>query len=140
MNIKKVLEYDYNYAEYIVSDGGSDNDKELKCVCMSVPLSDGREPTIGLEITRICAFSVDELVINKIIKETEKQDSISKHLYNPLGYKLKGRVLDSNQSIVGIFNYKIDLEYDYPDGLGKDFKDGDYVEFSVDRLDCFIAD
>lgn len=136
MHIKKVLEYDYNYAKYIVSDGNN----ELKCVCMSVPLSDGIEPRIGLEITKICAFCVNELIINKITKEKDKKDSISKHLFNPLGYKLKGRVLNSNQSIIEVFNYKIDLGYDYPDGLGKDFKDGDYVEFSVDRLDCIIKD
>ena len=136
MYIKKVIEYTYNYAEYIVTDGNN----ELKCVCMSVPLSDGSEPTIGSEITKICAFCVDELIINKIIKEKDKQDSISKLLFNPLGYKLKGRVLNSNQSIVEIFTYKIDLGYEYPDGLGEDFKDGDYVEFSVDRLDCFLKE
>ena len=136
MHIKKVLEYNYNYAKYIVSDGHN----ELKCVCMTVPLPDGREPTIGLEITKICPFSVDGLIINKITKEKGKKDSISKLLFNPLGYKLKGRVLDSNQSTVEIFNYKIDLEYDYPEGLGEDFKDGDYVEFLVDRLDCIIKD
>ena len=136
MHIKKVIEYTYNYAEYIVTDGNN----ELKCVCMSVPLSDGRDPTIGLEITKISAFSVDELIINKIIKEKDKKDSISNFLFNPFGYKLKGRVLNSNQSIIEVFNYKIDLGYDYPDGLGKDFKDGDYVEFSVDRLDCIIKD
>ena len=136
MHIKKVIEYTYNYAKYIVTDGNN----ELKCVCMSVPLTDGREPTIGLEITKICAFSVNELIINRITKEKYKKDSISKLLFNPLGYKLKGRVLNSNQSIVEIFSFKIDLGYDYPNGLGEDFKDGDYVEFSVDRLDCFIKE
>ena len=40
MHIKKVLEYDYNYAQYIVTDGRND----VKCVCMSVPLPNGKKP------------------------------------------------------------------------------------------------
>lgn len=134
MHIKKVLEYVYNYAEYIVTDGNN----ELKCVCMSVPLPDGREPKSGLEITKIYAFNVEKVIIKKIIKEKDMKDSITKPLFDPLGYKLKGRVIDSNKSVVEIFDFKIDLEYDYPDGLGEEFKNGDYVEFSVDRLDCII--
>lgn len=134
MHIKKVLEYVYNYAEYIVTDGNN----ELKCVCMSVPLPDGREPKSGLEVTKIYAFDVEKVIIKKIIKEKDTKDSITKPLFDPLGYKLKGRVIDSNKSVVEIFDFKIDLEYDYPDGLGEEFKNGDYVEFSVDRLDCII--
>ena len=49
MHIKKVLEYDYNYAQYIVTDGRND----VKCVCMSVPLPNGKKPESGLEITKI---------------------------------------------------------------------------------------
>ena len=44
MHIKKVLEYDYNYAQYIVTDGRND----VKCVCMSVPLPNGKKPESGL--------------------------------------------------------------------------------------------
>lgn len=134
MKIKKVLEYAYNYAKYIVTDGNND----LKCVCMSVPLPDGKEPKSGLEITRIYAFSVKGVIIKKVIKNKDMQDSITKLLFNPLGYKLKGKVADSNKSVVQIFGFRIDLEYDYTDGFGEDFKNGDYVEFLVDRLDCII--
>ena len=35
MYIKEVLKYDWNYAEYIVTDGKYD----LKCMCESVPFS-----------------------------------------------------------------------------------------------------
>ena len=134
MHIKKVIEYDYNYAQYLVTDGKND----VKCVCMSVPLPNGRKPERGLEITKIYAFSVDGVVVNKIIEEKNMRDEIKKELFDSLGYKLKGRILDSNNSIVQVFNFEIDLEYDYPDGLGEEFKNGDYVEFSVDRLDCII--
>ncbi len=134
MYIKKVLEYDYNYAQYIVTDGRND----VKCVCMSVPLPNGRKPESGLEITKIYAFSVEGVIVKKIIEEENMRDEIIKPLLDSLGYKLKGRILDSNKAIVQVFNFEIDLEYDYPDGMGKDFKNGDYVELSVDRLDCII--
>ena len=136
MHIKKVLEYDYNYAQYLVTDGRND----VKCVCMSVPLPNGRKPESGLEITKIYAFSVEGVVINKIIEEKNMRDEIIKPLFDSQGYKLKGRILDSDKSIVQVFNFEIDLEYDYPDGMGFDFKNGDYVELSVDRLDCIIKD
>ena len=134
MHIKKVLEYDYNYAQYLVTDGRND----VKCVCMSVPLPNGRKPESGLEITKIYAFSVEGVVINKIIEEKNMRDEIIKPLFDSQGYKLKGRILDSDKSIVQVFNFEIDLEYDYPDGLGEEFKNGEYVELSVDRLDCII--
>lgn len=134
MHIKKVLEYDYNYAEYIVTDGRND----VKCVCMSVPLPNGKKPKSGLEITKIYAFSVKGVILKKIIEEKNRRDEIIKSLFKSLGYKLKGRILDSNKAIVQVFNFEIDLEYDYPDGLGDEFKNGEYVELSVDRLDCII--
>lgn len=61
MRIKKVLEYDYNYAEYIVTDGINN----VKCVCMSVPLPNGRKPESGLNITKIYAFSVEGVILKK---------------------------------------------------------------------------
>ena len=134
MHIKKVLEYAYNYAQYLVTDGNV----ELKCVCMSVPLPDGREPTSGLKIEKIYAFSVDGVIIKKVIKVKDMKESIVKSSFNPLAYKFKGRVLDSSKAIIQIFGFKIELEHDYPNGLGDNLKNGDYVEFSVDRLDCVI--
>lgn len=134
MHIKKVLEYNYNYAQYIVTDGKN----EVKCVCLSVPLPDGKKPESGLSITKIYAFSVDGVIIKKIVNEKDMKYSIIKASFDPLGYKLKGRIIDSSKAIVQIFNFEIDLEYDYPDGLSEDFKNGDYVSFLVDRLDCII--
>lgn len=134
MHIKKVLKYDYNYAQYIVTDGRND----VKCVCMSVPLPNGKKPESGLEITKIFAFSVEGVILKKVIEKKNMRDEIIKPLFDSLGYKLKGRILDSNKAIVQVFNFEIDLEYDYPDGLGDEFKNGEYVELSVDRLDCII--
>lgn len=134
MYIKKVVEYDYNYAQYIVTDGKHD----VECVCASVPLPNEKEPECGWEISKIYAFSVKGVIVKKITKENNMRDQIIKSLFNPLGYKLKGRILDSNNAIVQVYNFKIDLTDDYPDGMGEDFRNDDYVEFSVDRLDCII--
>lgn len=134
MYIKKILEYSYSYAEYIVSDGSN----ELRCVCASVPLPNDREPQCGMEITKIFAFCVNDIVIGKIIDKKEMRDSISKTKKKFLGYKIKGRVLDANFSIIEVFDFKISLEYFYPDGLDATYKNGDYIEFFVDRFDCVI--
>ena len=134
MHIKKVLEYNYNYAQYIVTDGKND----VKCVCMSVPLPNEKKPERGLKITKIYAFSVEGVMLKKVIEEKNMKDEIIQPLFDSLGYKLKGRILDANKAIVQVFNFQIDLEYDYPNGFGEDFKNGEFVELSVDRLDCII--
>lgn len=134
MYIKEIIEYSYSYAAYIVSDGTH----ELNCMCLSVPLPNGREPRCGLEITNIFAFCVDHIVINKIADKQQMKDSISKAKKSFFGYKLKGRIIDVECSIVEIFNFKISLAYDFPHGLGKEYRKGEYIEFMTDRLDCAI--
>ena len=69
---------------------------------------------------------------------TPRPSSITKSLLGPLGYKIKGRIFDSKKAIIKVYNYIINLENDYPNGFEEDFKNGDHVEFSVDRLDCVI--
>ena len=44
--IKHILEYDYNYAEYIVTDGKYD----IVCMCFSVPLENNNDPKIGMKV------------------------------------------------------------------------------------------
>ena len=67
MYIKKILEYDYNYANYMVSDGFN----EVKCFCMSVPLPNDREPQVGMEVLKIHAFTVNKLEIMKVLEEKD---------------------------------------------------------------------
>jgi|GEM_PF-5936305 len=136
MYIEKVLEYAYNYAEYIVSDGK----KQLRCVCMSVPLQDGQEPQRNMIISKIYAFSAcdDVIVIKKVTQNLQNCDRIKKRLFDPLGYELRGRVLDANNSIIGVFGFEIHLTDHYPNGLPVQFANGDYVEFYASRLDCEI--
>ena len=52
MKIKRILEYDYNYAEYIVTDGKYD----IVCMCLSVPLENDNEPKIWMKVENLYAF------------------------------------------------------------------------------------
>ncbi len=46
MEINHILEYDYNYAEYIVTDGKYD----IVCMCLSVPLENNNDLKIGMKV------------------------------------------------------------------------------------------
>ena len=54
-------------------------------------------------------------------------------------YNLCGIVVYSKKSIIKVFDFVIDLSNDYPNGFDTLIKDGDYVEFEVDRIDCTLA-
>ena len=134
MYITKILEYSYNYADYIVSDGV----KELKCMCISVPLPDDKEPQIGMEVLRIYAFAVNRIDIIKITNEKQKNYKISNQIFSYFKYKLRGKIIDCKQAIVQVFDFTIRLEWEYPNGFSEEFQNGDFIEFEVDRLDCEI--
>ena len=61
MKISKINEYSYSYADYQVSDG----DKEIRCVCNSVPLPNGLEPQIGMPIKMLYAFCFEDILIKE---------------------------------------------------------------------------
>lgn len=122
MYIKKVVEYVYNYAEYIVTDGHYD----VRAICMSVPLPDGLEPKVGMEITELYVFNINEQIIKKI--ETNKQ--LIKHK-SGLSYKIIGKVI--NSSMIEVFDFKFSF---YDELIG--YNPGDYVEVIADRLDCIV--
>ena len=134
MYIKKILEYNYNYANYMVSDGN----KEVKCLCLSVPLPNDREPQVGMEVLKIYAFTVNKLEIMKVLKEKDKNFYISKTPLIGFDYKIKARIVDCKKAVVEVFNFTISLEFEYENGFSEDFKNGDFIEFEVDRLDCKI--
>lgn len=134
MYIKKILEYNYNYANYMVSDGVN----ELKCLCLSVPLPDNMEPKEGMEVLKIYAFTVNKLEIMKVLKEKDKKYYISKTPLIGFDYKIRARIVDCKKAIVEVFNFIISLEFEYENGFSEDFINGDFIEFEVDRLDCEI--
>ena len=49
MKIKQILEYDYNYAEYIITDGKY----YIVCMCLSVPLRNNKVPKIDMKIEKL---------------------------------------------------------------------------------------
>ncbi len=130
MFIKNVITYDYNYAEYIVSDGEND----VICMCLSVPLPNNQEPKQDMEISSIYAFSYKDINI-QIISMNEKE-MIQHTSY--FGYKLRAKVFDASQALVIIGKLIISLENYFVDGFPKNITDGVYIQFDVDRLDCII--
>ncbi len=132
MEIKHILEYDYNYAEYMVTDGKYD----VICMCMSVPLENNTEPKTGMKVGKIYTFSINNPIVLKI--SDSNQCYIQKDPRDHFEYKLCGIVVDSIKAIIRVFDFVIDLINDYPNGFDAMIKNGDYIEFCVDRLDCEI--
>ena len=133
MVIKKVLKYDYNYAEYVVTDGNYN----LICMCLSVPLSDNKVPQVGMLIENIFAFTISDTIRLTISKNKKHFIQKEKKYFK---YKVCGNVVDSRKSLIRIFDFIVSLEFSYPDVLPTIFKNNDYVEFEVDRFDCTILD
>lgn len=132
MEIKHILEYDYNYAEYIVTDGKYD----MVCMCLSVPLENNNEPEVGMKVESLYAFSYKDTI--KLNVSDGNKCYIQKNPKNYFKYKLCGIVADSKNAIVKVFDFIIDLKKDYPTGFDTTIKKGDYVEFEVDRIDCTL--
>ena len=129
MKISKIIEYSYSYAEYQVSDG----DKEIRCVCNSVPLPNGLEPQIGMPIKMLYAFCLEDILIRK-------DQSANGHKITKLGkygfqYEIVGTILHKKKSLIKVFDFIISLEYFYPNGIS-DFEEGDIVSIIIDRIDC----
>lgn len=133
MEIKHILEYDYNYAEYIVTDGKYD----IVCMCLSVPLENNKDPKIGMRVESLYTFSYNGSIILKVSNANKcyiKRDQKKYFKYN-----LCGIVVHSKKSVIKVFDFIIDLSNDYPNGFDTIIKEGDYVEFEVDRIDCKLA-
>lgn len=135
MFIKKVICYDYSYAEYIVSDGTY----ELLCMDLSVPLPNNQEPLQGMTISNIFVFSFDDMIqCKKICENNKKLDLIIKDKNNYFRYILRAHIVDLEKAIVELYDFQISLENYLPNGFDSTFCKGDYIEFIADRLDCMI--
>ena len=129
MKISKINEYSYSYAEYQVSDG----DKEIRCVCNSVPLPNGLEPQIGMPIKMLYAFCFEDILI-------KEEKSANCHKITKIGkygfqYEIVGTILNKMNSLIKVFDFTISLEYFYPNGIS-DFEEGDIVSIIIDRIEC----
>lgn len=133
MVIKQILEYNFNYAEYVVTDGNYD----LICMCLSVPLANNKEPKPGMRIGSIFAFSYSDTIQLNVSKNRNCFIQKDKGYFE---YKVCGNIVDCEKSLIKVFDFIISLEFSYPDGLPSMFNNNDYVEFQVDRLDCTILE
>lgn len=129
MKIKEILEFDYNYAKYIVTDGNYD----IVCICLSVPLPNNEVPLRGMEVEMIYPFTFDPIDIK--INRNKKEFLIQKKKSN-LEYFLRGIILNKEKAIVKIENFVICLEKDFEEGFNDRYQIGEFIEFKVDRLDC----
>lgn len=129
MHIKKILKFDFNYAEYIVTDGNYD----VICLCLSVPLPNNDVPVKGMEVEMIYSFTFDtiDIRINNDKKEflIQKKDS-------HFEYNLRGMIINKERALVKIESFVICLEKDFEEGFNDQYQIGDFIEFRVDRLDC----
>lgn len=133
MLIKNVLEYDYNYAEYLITDGLFD----LRCMCVSVPLSNGKVPVPGMEVAGIDVFSFTKTIIKKIDSDKEKRYLITKEK-GAFEYLLRGEIIDRNKALVKIEGFTLSLNNDFESGFPDGYSEGEYIEFKADRLDVTL--
>ena len=129
VKIIKIYEYSYSYAEYQVSDGN----REIRCICNSVPLPDDLEPQVGMPVKLLYAFCYNNLFIKKV--SSTSCHKIKKRAEYFFGYEIIGTVLNKKASLIKAFDFIISLEYFYPDGI-TDFEEGDVVLIVADRMEC----
>lgn len=135
MNIKEVIKYNINYAEYIVTDGEND----LICMCLSVPLKSGNVPKSGMKVITLDAFSFSQIIVEKM-EPKKSMNSIVKGK-EWFEYTLCGSIDDLEQAIVKVGEFRISLKNNYENGFNKDkFKLFDEIKFHVDRLDATLID
>ena len=133
MHIKEILRYDWNYAEYIVTDGLNN----LICMCISVPLPNNLSPQVGMKISMLYAFAYSEIKVIKLIRQEDKKFYIEKDKAY-FAYRLYGKIIDIKKALVRVYDFIISLEYQFDNGFPSDYSEGDFISFDVDRLDCCI--
>jgi HEAT repeat protein len=127
MFIKDVLTYDGYYAEYIVTDGEYD----LRCMDASMPWPpESKGPEKDMKIAEIVAFSHEDMNV----KRTDNSGYIIKKGKRPLGYHLQAKIVDKDIALVAVGGLIIEI-----DQLSETFENGEFIEFDVDELDCYIC-
>lgn len=129
MKIKEIVKFDFNYAEYIVTDGNYD----VICLCLSVPLLNNEVPVKGMEVKIIYPFTFDAIDIKKNNDEKEFLIQKNKAYFE---YYLRGMIVNKEKALIKIENFVICLEKDFKEGFSDQYQIGDFIEFKVDRLDC----
>lgn len=121
MFIKEIIDYDKfsNEADLVISDGKY----EVLCYCFQI---DKSKP--DNKVDSICSlFAHDCMIARQAEFKVEK-------LSDYYSYHLQGEIIDVKELKIRIGELIIVLDSPLP----KDLKNGDYVEFCVDRLDCIV--
>lgn len=94
-------------------------------------------PEVGMKIKYLHAFFFNQI---NIIKQPIdcKIEKIRKLGLRGFKYKIKGYVLDKNESLIQVYGFIISLEKNFPDGL-YGYENNEYIEIDIDRLDAEIA-
>lgn len=129
MHIKEILKFEFNYAEYIVTEGNYD----VICLCLSVPLPNNEVPLKGMEVEMIYPFTFNTIDI-KI--NNDKKEFLIQKKNSHFEYNLRGMIINKERALVKIENFVICLEKDFEEGFNNQYQIGDFIEFRVDRLDC----
>lgn len=121
MFIKQVKDFDKNSYEtdVIVSDGCY----EIMCYCH--PLEN---KNLGAVVTNVSALFANDIM------RIDNEEYLVRKETGHYSYYLQGKVLETQMPLIGIG--KIAIELDKP--LAKDIKQGEFVEFKVERLNCTI--
>ncbi len=139
MHIKRVKEYSSSYCEVVVTD----NFKDVVCICDSVPLDIEIASMDSIEIKKMNAFFVDETPQITVISDIKKQNyKLSKSGICGMAYNVKGKVVDTQQYIVKVYDFYISLEYlfspEYNGFQDFSYKEGEWIELVVDRFDAIV--
>lgn len=129
MQIKEILKFDYNYAEYIITDGNYD----VICLCLSVPLPNNKVPIKGMEVDMIYPFTFDTIDIRM---NNEKKEFLIQKKNSHFEYFLRGMIINKEKALLKIDGFVICLEKDFEEGFNDHYQIGDFIEFKADRLDC----
>ncbi len=122
MFVKQVKKFDGYEADLVVSDG----EYELLCYVYHYPPF--REIPEGITVKDITSLHV------KDIKRVSGQDCLIRKEAGDYPYFLRGKVVDIDKRIIAVG--KILIKLDKP--LDKSVKQDDFLEFTVQRLDCTL--
>ena len=139
MRIKMVKEYTESYCELVVTD----NYKNVICVCDFIPMQKNEVPLCGAKISMLNAFFLDENPKITLVNDKDKQNfKLSKKGLCGMSYSLRGKIVDEKKYILKVYGFHISLEYlfssEYVNPLEFIYKDGDWIDFVVDRFDAVI--
>ncbi len=121
MYIKQIKDFDQysNEADIIVTDG----QYELMCYCHPADVYDSKA-----KVSEIIALFAQDII------RIDSEDSKIIKLKDYYSYQLQGKIVNKNVPIVCIGELTIKLDTSTP----KDLKEGEYIQFNVERLDCIV--